>query len=1026
MNDLFFSLAIDHMPSWSGKLHKIIGSCAYILAQDYQVNGCIVKRYMAISGYDELVTAVRTLHNVYEVLLDEHVRVYFDVDCNTDGNDAKQVLHHACSVIKQVMDRYGVRVKRKYMRILSACTSTKISYHVILPNVAFSNAVSRKEFGRGLRKEILSHLDPAPYASNCLFRCPLSSKLGKDNVLRPVDRHGTPVEDYDTGEYMVHSRSDVEHVLTIGKASPVSHMPERQVCSSEHVITCLCSHGDTTSVFDHYKAHPVPSFYFKSSGPRMCLSGSGEKHRRNNFIVYCGPDGTLVYKCFAPSCTGQAVIGNYDAPEASAVSMDNTYNDARCRPYVIHPGGKVQIIQSEMGTGKTYQIRQMLKDNESMRTLIVCFRVELGQYMYTYLENMNFVFYKNASGFLSFERLICQVNSMHRIYNANYDLLILDEVESIMEQFNGVCATRRRMCWLVLEKLIRDTPHVFALDAGIADRSLEVMHSIRKDMIVIRNLFQGRSQLKLTETNNRLFFSWLISEITADRAIAITSTSASLLVSLQESLAKLFPLKNIVLVWSQSSDADKRMYARDLSHVDVFMYSATLQAGISIDIKHFSKLFVYATANGPTPQSLHQMLARIRHFHDNEICITFDKGSTSSDCGEEWSYDQMVEHLTTPVDIALDSRFSADMSAVISGFAKDWSRDFSCTPFFVCTVHNILQSFNGTRHFRKLFMRQAISKGYRVKTVTDCWDMDAQASDLLKMTRKEMRMQKEEYYQAIASSEIHTASAEECRRHVDVANIALSAAHDALAKATAGTAKHAKCMSNVTEKQKEVTEKEDLLRRVERCGDACMQKSVLARFYGISLNDVTVGFLKKCEPLSARDAFLRLCLTAPRNEVTCDSVRQRITEVIRCEGSHLTSNGIMYCVENLARSTNGMKLALMHQLLNDIGFQHIFDTSMISIDFEAACVSINRHKGQIASAMELRGASDITTIKDLIKFCNALLYRCYKARIVCCRKRYVLKHFTAFPPHRFVKVSASTKPALLSDSTLIQAKLRVQ
>ena len=1013
------------MPTWSGKLHKIIGSCAYVLAQDYEVNGCVVKRYMPIASYDDLLVAVQSYPHAYEVLLDEQARVYFDIDCKRDKDDDISVLNHACSMIKQIMDSHGIHVKRKHMRILSACTATKISYHVILCDVAFKDASSRKAFGRSLRKEVPSHLDPAPYASNCLFRCPGSSKLGKHNALCPVDRRGTIITDYAIEEYMVHARSECEHVLSLKAHAPI-HALERPACAAEHVLDCLRSHGDTTSVFDHYRSQPVPSFYFKSAGPRKCLSGSGEVHTRNNFIVYCGPDGTLVYKCFAPACTRQAIIGSYDVPMSTTVPPDTTYTDARCRPYVIHTGGKVQIIQSEMGTGKTYQIRQMLKENASMRTLIICFRVELGQYMYTYLENMDFVFYKNTTGTLSCDRLICQVNSMHRIYNATYDLLILDEVESIMEQFNGVCATRRRMCWLVLEKLIRDTPHVFALDAGIADRSLEVLHSIRKDMVVIRNLFQGRSQMKLMETNNRLFFSRLIGEITANRAIAITSTSASLLVSLKGSLSRLFPAKNIVLIWSQSSDVDKRMYARDLSHVDVFMYSATLQAGISIDIKHFSKLFVYATANGPTPQSLHQMLARIRHFHDNEIYITFDKGSTSGDCGEEWSYDQMVGHLTTPVDMALDSRFSADMSAVISGFAKDWSRVYSCTPFFVCTVHNILQSFNGTRHFRKLFMRQALSKGYDVTTITDCWDMDAQASDLLKMTRTEMKLQKEEYYQAIAHSDTHTANVDECKKDVDASNILLYAAHEALAQVAIGTAAYDQNLSDLAEKQRAASEKEKLLRQAERGGDACMQKSVLARFYGVAPERVTVAFLTKCEPLSARDAFLRLCLTTPRYDVTCDSVQQRITEVIRCEGSHLTSNGIMYCVENLARSTNGIKLALCHQLLNDIGFQHIFDTATIVIDFESACVSINRHKGQIASAMELREAATISTLKELIKFCNSVLYRCYKTRVVCCKKRHMLRRFSAFPPHRFVEVSTSVRPALLSDSTLAQAKLRVQ
>ena len=140
--------------------------------------------------------------------------------------------------------------------------------------------------------------------------------------------------------------------------------------------------------------------------------------------------------------------------------------------------------------------------------------------------------------------------------------------------------------------------------------------------------------------------------------------------------------------------------------------------------------------------------------------------------------------------MALDSRFSTDMGAVISGFAKDWSRVYSCTPFFVCTVHNILQSFNGTRHFRKLFIRQALNKGYDVKSMTDCWDIDEQATHLLKMTRNEMKLQKEEHYTTIAnadSSNCHKAEAPHSKGSTVISGVRLSTASSSSISGTTGS-----------------------------------------------------------------------------------------------------------------------------------------------------------------------------------------------------------------------------------------------
>jgi hypothetical protein len=202
------------MIRWSGKLDGAQGN--YIIAQDYEVHNATLKRYRSLSTFDELVDAVQTNDFLYEVMLDEKVRVYFDIDCTCDESvDAGQVLRNACSIIKQIMSKHGFTVKRKQMRFLSACTNSKVSFHVIIPHVAFKDTSTRKQFGRSLRSETGSNIDPAPYSRNGLFRCPLSSKLGKKNRLFPVSKDNIKLESYNIEEYLVHSRQDTEYTLAL-------------------------------------------------------------------------------------------------------------------------------------------------------------------------------------------------------------------------------------------------------------------------------------------------------------------------------------------------------------------------------------------------------------------------------------------------------------------------------------------------------------------------------------------------------------------------------------------------------------------------------------------------------------------------------------------------------------------------------------------------------------------------------------------------------------------------------------------
>lgn len=1007
---------------WVSKLDQAKNG-KFILARD--VDTTARKCYLAVDSYASLRSNICRGSSLYEVCRDEPVKVYFDIDSKReDSSSDKSYLLETLCAIKSLMQQLGVHVKRKEMRVLSACTDKKMSFHIILPTCVFADLSTRREFQRHLRMLANPLIDPAPYSRNCLFRCPNSSKLGKRNELIPVDHELNALQDYDIDEYILHAVDDRSQVIKLKSSKAVNAGVSSAPCSVSYIKQKLCEHGDTSSEFRSYRTDPVPSYYFITKTSRLCLSGSGQTHTSNNFFVYCGADSTLVYRCFSNKCRNfQRVLGSTEMVLPAVTSGSVTYCEERCRPFHLSPNGSLQIIQSEMGTGKTYQVRSLLQNYSTARVLIVCFRVELGRYMHSYLNDSgsDFVFYQDVSGTLMHQKLICQVNSLHRVFGSQYDILILDEVESIIAQISGVAATRRRMCWLVLEKLIRDTLNVLALDASITNRSLQTLRSIRQDVSVVSNTFQSRSNISMFETENRAFFGKLISCIEQKKPVAVTSTSAAVLQGLRQSLNTLYPTINVLLIWAECTECEREQYKNRLDEVDVFMYTATLQAGISIDIVRFAKLFVYITANGPSPAALHQMLARIRTFTDNEVVVTFDKGAVV-DSSDEWTYENMVEHLTTPIKFALDTRFENDIGAVISGFAKDWSRLYSCTPFFVCTVHNILESFNGTRHFRKLFLEQALSKGYRLTTLKDCWEAGEQASQLLKMAKAAMKLARTEYYETIASagSDPHNpeliAELDQLRSDVESkSNVLASLRHNSGNNDTEITAATA-----------QLQEAEVRMKKAEKRADAQIQKVVLSQFYNVHVNDMTVSWLRKFEPLSVRDSYFRSCLTLPNSAITTEAVQNRIAQVMQCEGSHLTSHGIIFAIANMQRSTNGIKIALAHQVLRDVGFDHIFDTEQRVLNKDGL-KTVTEHQDSIARTLALRMTQPVTDDNSAIQFVNKILQRTYKAKLHSPKKangRYVIKRFN-FPELRFKDINSQSRPSFVSDELLVKAKLRI-
>ena len=426
---------------------------------------------------------------------------------------------------------------------------------------------------------------------------------------------------------------------------------------------------------------------------------------------------------------------------------------------------------------------------------------------------------------------------------------------------------------------------------------------------------------------------------------------------------------------------------------------------------------------------------------------------------EEWTYDDMVKHVTTSIRVALDTRLMNDVGAVITGFARDWSRVYADTPFFIGTVHNILESFNGERHYRKIFMRQAINKGYCISTLRNTWDnnIHEDARTMLKHARNELKNQRMEFYESILNAEVDVQddcaeNIKEKRQTLDNASADVSHAQSVkvslqaeIENLEAQLFEHPQLQDVLDLKRNEFSQANEKsmnadkhavqceadLRVAEKKVDSVLQKSILSKFYNVKHEEITRKFLRQCEPAAARDAYFRLCLTIPNctelTEINSSTIQARITEVMHHEGANLTSNGIMYAIDHMQKFTNGIKLALCHQLLHDIGFQHIFDTTARPIRFDHARQRLHSNISSISHALELKSTTDITDAKGLLKFCNMILAKCYKARVSKCPKKLqtqeqVLYHIRmfAFPDLRYVPACSE----FVSAEQLTRAKLR--
>ena len=158
---------------------------------------------------------------------------------------------------------------------------------------------------------------------------------------------------------------------------------------------------------------------------------------------------------------------------------------------------KTIYVKSGMGTGKTKSTIQFIKKNfADKRILFFSFRRTFASELVTKLNangsNLGFVSYQNSTGMIDAPRIVVQFESLHRIDLSNaYDLVVLDESESIIAQTTSGLSKNLRGCLEAFQKAITDAKHVLVLDANLSMRSLNIVSKLRttNDHFLIYNTF---------------------------------------------------------------------------------------------------------------------------------------------------------------------------------------------------------------------------------------------------------------------------------------------------------------------------------------------------------------------------------------------------------------------------------------------------------------------------------------------------------------------------------------------------------
>lgn len=305
----------------------------------------------------------------------------------------------------------------------------------------------------------------------------------------------------------------------------------------------------------------------------------------------------------------------------------------------------VLYLVSPCKSSKTKTIHEYLSKEENMNKS-VCFitmQTKFTRNLHERFSDLGFSCYLNKDFKPDHSKIIISLYSLHRVNTSEFDIIIIDEVESMLINFCsvGVLGQKdvRRKNLDNYKRLIHNSGLIILMDAYPSQYCLEHFKAFDKKIHVYMNEYKTHKDDKIILMDNfDLFINEMAQSLSKGQNIifasALKDKQKEILNKVYNVLSELYNYdvdKITSLVYN--SELDKSKMDESIQNIDsdwyvnLLAYSPCITAGISFEGTHFDKVFYLGFPNANHISTL-QSLYRARNISTREYYITFGRSYT--------------------------------------------------------------------------------------------------------------------------------------------------------------------------------------------------------------------------------------------------------------------------------------------------------------------------------------------------------------------------------------------------------------
>lgn len=439
---------------------------------------------------------------------------------------------------------------------------------------------------------------------------------------------------------------------------------------------------------------------------------------------------------------------------------------------------RLLCVQSEKGTGKTSNLLESLFKtnygldliNDSTSILFLSSRVTFGIKLYGDLKEYGFELYSQVNEhYISSKRIICQIDSLMRLDTENFDIVIIDECESLARYITSTHFTKNPKANLVIscfEYMVANSKHTYILDADLSDRCLnyysKVIDCNNDDIYIIQNDFKAYSEYKLLCCQYSSWARQILLKLEDNKKLAIAMASNSKAKDLAVYIREKFSSKTVLLINREMSETDKRNLLQNVNSnwnkYDVVIYTPSVCMGVSFDIEsYFDYIFAYGCHESLGSQEWCQMIHRVRSPVNKQVYVAIDEYNPFNETDDTINYEDVERLLCSDYYL---THYDLHTNIIPKKMKKDEKNErgivypYKDEPIYDLYVRNCQEIIENKLNFTASFFGYAKFKEYKMSFLPETPEDKEIANELKEIKEEREEEEKDKLIEGIKNAPI--------------------------------------------------------------------------------------------------------------------------------------------------------------------------------------------------------------------------------------------------------------------------------